>query len=84
MRMKDGKALQMGRHNLCGNILDYVSQARSDVTWNHAPTHRPPVSRAAPAAPHQTFALTSAAGQREYDEIGQRSPIFSPADREMH
>lgn len=48
------------------------------------PTHRPAVGRAAPTAPHQTFALTSATGQREYDEIGQRSPIFSPADREMH
>lgn len=79
-----GKHCKGECHNLCSEILDDVSQARSDVTRNHAPTHRPPVSRAAPAAPHQTFALTSAAGQREYDEIGQRSPIFSPADREMH
>lgn len=82
MRMKAGKALQMGRHNLCDEIS--ASQARSDVTWNHAPTHRPLVSRAAPAVPPRTFALTSAAGQHEYHKIGQRSPIFSPADREMH
>lgn len=62
--------------------MDYVIQARSDVTWNHAPTLRPPMSRAAPAATHQT--LTSARGRRKYDEIGQRAPIFSHADREMH
>lgn len=85
--MKDGEPLQMGHHNLCGEISDDVSQARSDASQNHAPTH-PPTGRgwADPLlqAPHQTVALTSATGQREYDEIGQCSPIFSPADREMH